>query len=164
MIELSFFIVLVLWILEVFYYATKGERRIFTSPLDAILLSSPILKAIGSVMVTVGLLIFVLALVSFGGSWRVGIDHSTPADLVTTGIFAISRNPIFVFIDLYFIGTFLINRTLILLIFAVLVVIGMHYQILQEEKFLSSAYGQDYENYCLKTGRYLGWRKRDHTG
>jgi protein-S-isoprenylcysteine O-methyltransferase Ste14 len=72
----------------------------------------------------------------------------------------VSRNPIFIFIDIYFIGTFLINETLIFLIFAALAVIGMHYQIMQEEKFLAKAYGQVYKDYCARTGRYVGWRRQ----
>jgi protein-S-isoprenylcysteine O-methyltransferase Ste14 len=33
---------------------------------------------------------------SFGTSFRVGIDVEHPDKLVTTGIFAVSRNPIYV--------------------------------------------------------------------
>ncbi|MBI5184202.1 MAG: hypothetical protein HZA01_00525 [Nitrospinae bacterium] len=83
-----------------------------------------------------------MALVSFRDSWRAGIDEKTQGELITTGIFAVSRNPIFIFIDLYFIGTFLINGALIFLIFAAVVIIGLHCQIIQEEKFLAKAYGQ----------------------
>jgi protein-S-isoprenylcysteine O-methyltransferase Ste14 len=61
--------------------------------------------------------------------------------------------------DLNFIGTFLINGALIFLLSAVLTVVGVHYQILQEEKLLSSAYGQEYQAYCHKTNRYFGWQR-----
>ena len=84
-----------------------------------------------------------------------GIDKSAPGELVATGIFTVSRNPIFLFIDLYFAGTFLVNGTLIFLLFAALVVLGMHYQILQEERFLAGAHGEAYRRYCTVVGRYL---------
>jgi protein-S-isoprenylcysteine O-methyltransferase Ste14 len=126
------------------------------------LINSTPAKLIGVSIVAFGFVIFVLALVSFGKSWRVGIDEKTPGELVTTGIFAVSRNPIFIFLDLYFIGTFLINGTLIFLIFAVLVVMGLHYQILQEEKALARIYGQACQDYCTRTGRYFSLRRTSH--
>ena len=61
------------------------------------------------------------------------------------------------FVDLYFIGTFLVNGTVTFLLFAV-VVVGMHYQILQEEAFLRGVHGDAYEAYCRETRRYLGRR------
>jgi protein-S-isoprenylcysteine O-methyltransferase Ste14 len=120
------------------------------------LIDSVVLRLLGVILVTAGFVIFVWALGSFGSSWRIGIDEKAPGDLVTGGIFSVSRNPIFLFLDLYFIGTFLMNGALILLIFAVFIVLGLHYQIMQEERFLARNYGQAYRDYCSRTGRYLG--------
>jgi protein-S-isoprenylcysteine O-methyltransferase Ste14 len=39
---------------------------------------------------------------------------------------------------------------------AVLVVVGLHCQILQEEQFLGVQYGQAYQDYCASVPRY--WR------
>jgi protein-S-isoprenylcysteine O-methyltransferase Ste14 len=62
-------------------------------------------------------------------------------------------------VDLYLVGTFLINGTVIFLLLAILVVAGLHYQILQEEKFLAQPYGKAYRNYCAQTRRYFGRRR-----
>lgn len=156
-VELAFFGGLLVWIIEVLLYALPTEFRLFPAPFHMQLIDSMPAKLIGFVLVNISFIIFIWALISFRDSWRVGIDEKTKGELITIGIFAISRNPIFVFIDLYFIGTFLINGTLIFLIFAVVVVIGLHYQIIQEENFLAKAYGQAYLDYCAKTGRYFGW-------
>jgi protein-S-isoprenylcysteine O-methyltransferase Ste14 len=112
-------------------------------------------QLLGTLMILVGDLFFVWALIAFGNSWRIGVDEKSAGRLVTTGIFAYSRNPIFAFIGLYFVGTFLINGRPVFLIFAALTVIGLHYQVLQEEKFLSNIYGQAYRNYCTRAGRYI---------
>ena len=64
-------------------------------------MDSAIARNAGAWFVVAGVLILILALLSFGNSWRIGIDTRTPGQLVTTGIFAFSRNPIFVFMDLY---------------------------------------------------------------
>ena len=156
-VELIAFAGLVVWMIEVILYGFHSALRIFPSPLDAPLINSLPVKIIGVALVTLGLILFALAFISFGNSWRVGFDVKTPGALVTTGIFALSRNPIYVFLDVWFIGIFLINGTLIFLIFAVLAVAVQHWQILQEESFLLKLYGEPYQNYCARTGRYIVW-------
>lgn len=96
-----------------------------------------------------------MSFIASGKSWRVGIDKDNAGKLVTGGIFSITRNPIFVFIDMYFIGTFLIFPNLFFLILMVITIIGMHYQILQEEYFLLSHYGDEYKKYMNKVRRYI---------
>jgi protein-S-isoprenylcysteine O-methyltransferase Ste14 len=157
--ELLFTLGLVLWGIEVVLHSLHSSFSIFPSLLTHEIVDSGSVRILGSVLVVIGFIIFLWALLSFGTSWRVGIDEKNPAPLVTTGIFALSRNPIFLFFDLYFIGIFLINGTLGFLIFAVLIVADLHLQILQEEEFLSKVYGQRYEDYRSRIGRYIGRRR-----
>ncbi|MGI9066645.1 MAG: methyltransferase family protein [Pyrinomonadaceae bacterium] len=154
--ELISFAGLIVWMVELLLYAFHTSFRIFFSPFDMQVVSSPPVKLIGVALVSLGLVVFAMAYVSFGDSWRVGFDVKSPGALVTTGIFSISRNPIYLCLDLWFIGTFLISGTLIFLIFAALAVAAMHWQIRQEEAFLSDLYGQPYRDYCGRTGRYVG--------
>ncbi len=156
-VELAAVIGLVGWMILVLRYALHSGVRIFPSSLDSQLVNSFPAKCIGVALVTLGLVLFGLAFISFGDSWRVGFDVKTPGSLVTKGIFAVSRNPIYICLDLWFIGIFLINGTLIFLVCAVLAVAVLHWQILQEEEFLLKLYGQPYRNYCAKTGRYFYW-------
>jgi protein-S-isoprenylcysteine O-methyltransferase Ste14 len=58
------------------------------------------LSWVGVLLCLVGLFLIFLSLVSFGKSFRVGIDQDHPDKLVTTGIFAFSRNPIYVALGL----------------------------------------------------------------
>ncbi|GAB6393044.1 MAG: CPBP family intramembrane metalloprotease/isoprenylcysteine carboxylmethyltransferase [Treponematales bacterium] len=97
----------------------------------------------------------IASLVSFGNSFRVGIDAQKPDKLVTTGMFAFSRNPIYVCFDAFFIGQFLVHHNTALLLFAALFALLIHRQILREEKFLKVHYGAEYAAYCQKTRRYL---------
>ncbi len=153
--ELISFAGLMVWMVELLLYAFPTGFQIFPSPFDMQVVSSKPVKLIGVALVSLGLIVFAMAYVSFGDSWRVGFDVKSPGALVTTGIFSISRNPIYLCLDLWFIGVFLINGTLIFLIFAALAVAAMHWQIRQEEAFLSDLYGQPYRDYCGRTGRYL---------
>ncbi len=154
-IELFAFISLVVWMFEILLYALHFEFRIFPYPLNFQMIDSEIAKIAGVVLTSLGCLLFILAYVSFGDSWRVGFDVKSPGALVTTGVFSFSRNPIYLFLDLWFIGTFLINGTLIFLIFALLALVVQHWQILQEEAFLTNLYGQSYRDYLSRTGRYF---------
>ncbi len=155
--EISFIIGLIVWINEVLLY-TLHLGFWFSSFLDLQLIDTTLAKFIGALSMAFGFVIYILALISLGDSWRMGIDYKTPGELVTTGIYSVSRNPIFVFLDLYFSGSFLINGTLIFLAFAITAGIALHYQILQEEKFLTKTYGNAYRDYCARTGRYFTWK------
>lgn len=119
------------------------------------LFDNPHIEFFGVGLLAFGNLIFFWALLSFGASWRIGIDHQTPGELVTSGIFGLSRNPIFVAVDLIMLGVTLVYGNVIFLIALILAVCGIHYQILQEEKFLSARYGEKYLSYRQRVQRYL---------
>jgi len=98
---------------------------------------------------------FALTLSSFGDSFRVGIDEHKPDKLVTTGMFTISRNPIYVCFLMFFTGLFLIHRNIVIAVAVVLFAMAIHRQVLREEKFLKAHYGAEYEAYCKRVRRYL---------
>jgi len=156
-VELIAFAGLGVWMVEILFYAFHSGFHLFPTSLNAQLIDSLAAKVIGVAMVSVGLFIFLLAYISFGDSWRVGFDVKTPGALVTTGVFALSRNPIYLFLDLWSFGIFLINGRLMFLVFAALTAAVVHWQIFQEEEFLFHLYGQPYQDYRARTGRYVTW-------
>jgi protein-S-isoprenylcysteine O-methyltransferase Ste14 len=92
-----------------------------------------------------------------GRSWRIGIDPDSHEALVTTGVFGISRNPIYVAIDLIAVSIVLMSGSLYFLLSGLLVMVGIHVQIQREERFLADAFGEEYERYRARVPRYLGW-------
>ena len=70
-------------------------------------------------------------------------------------MFAISRNPIYVCFLLFFAGFFLIHCNIVIAAAIVLFSLAIHRQILREEKFLASHYGEEYGEYRKKVRRYL---------
>ena len=148
---------LIVWISEILLRAIHSTFDIFPAVFDMRVIESGIVRNAGVLLVVFALVIFALAFLSFGNSWRVGMDTQKPGVLVTRGTFALTRNPIFVSLDLWFIGIFLINGTLGFLIFALAAVIVLHWQMLREEKFLSELYGEPYREYSARTVRYLIW-------
>jgi protein-S-isoprenylcysteine O-methyltransferase Ste14 len=155
LVELLFAAGFVVWAAETISRSLHAQFRLFHAPLYAVLIDAPALKAAGAALIIAGFVIFIAALKAFGSSWRVGIDERTPGRLITSGIYAVSRNPITVFLDLFFIGMFLINGTVEFLLFALSVAAGSHYQILQEEKTLPCLYGRPYGTYRAAVGRYV---------
>ncbi len=145
------------WVVEVILHTSHSRFEFAPERVPISFLHLQLVKILGVVLACVGLLIFVLAFFSFGDSWRIGIDRKTAGRLVTGGIFAVSRNPIYVAFDLLTIGVFLMNGTWFFLIFALIAIVVVHAQTLREEKFLAQRYGDTYEHYRRSTPRYLIW-------
>ncbi len=102
-----------------------------------------------------GLFLFAWSLVSFGRSFRVGIDADRPDRLITTGAFRFSRNPTYLAFAMVLIGQFLIFSNWLLLLY-----IGggtwlFHRQVLREEEHLNRYYGEEYVEYCQRVRRYF---------
>ncbi|GLC81639.1 methyltransferase family protein [Lacrimispora brassicae] len=109
----------------------------------------------GAAVCVMGILLFLYALISFGKSFRVGLDENHPGELVTTGAFAISRNPIYTAFGLVLIGIFLIIPNWIILIYVFAGIWLFNRQILLEEQSLKRIYGETYTVYCKKVRRFL---------
>jgi protein-S-isoprenylcysteine O-methyltransferase Ste14 len=119
------------------------------------LFHSEIIGWVGVVLCMLGLMVFLLSLISFGKSFRVGIDEEHPGALITTGVYGISRNPIYVAFGLVLLGIFLILPNWILLLYLVAGILLFHRQVLREEESLKNIYGEEYLEYCKKVRRYL---------
>jgi protein-S-isoprenylcysteine O-methyltransferase Ste14 len=116
---------------------------------------SEIIAWMGVAFCAVGLVLMLLGLVSFGKSFRVGIDTERSGQLVTSGVFAFSRNPIYVAFAFVLLGQFLIFPNWILLAYTAAGVWLFHRQVLREEDYLRRHYGDGYADYCRRVRRYL---------
>ena len=103
-----------------------------------------------------GDLIFLISVLSMKDSWRAGIPEGDRTKLVKDGIYAYSRNPAFLGFDLQYIGVLLMYCNLLTGLFTVFAIVMLHLQILQEEKYLTSAFGAEYLEYRHQVYRYLG--------
>lgn len=119
------------------------------------LFRSVIASRIGVLFCLSGLVLLIWSLVSFGRSFRVGIDTEHPDKLVTTGIFALSRNPVYVAFAFILIGEFLVFPNWMLLIYLGAAIWLFHRQVILEEEYLSKNYGREYVEYRNRVRRYL---------
>lgn len=116
---------------------------------------SVVISWIGVFFCIGGLLLFAWSLVSFGQSFRVGIDSDHPDKLVTNGAFTYSRNPIYVAFAIILLGQFLIFSNWILLLYLGAAIWLFHRQVLREEHFLKQHYGEEFLDYSNHVRRYI---------
>lgn len=115
------------------------------------------LRVIGAIFSIMGTVIFIIAVNTMRDSWRAGVSETDKTELVTDGIYKISRNPAFLGFDLLYIGTLLMFFNVPLCIFTVFAVTMYHLQIVNvEEDFLIVTFGKEYLQYKKKVCRYIG--------
>jgi protein-S-isoprenylcysteine O-methyltransferase Ste14 len=119
------------------------------------------LRIWGLVLQGMGLCLFIRALHDLGASWRLGTDVDHPGILVDTGIYRLTRNPIYLFFNLLFLGAFFLYGDVILLLLGLGLGFLLHRLVLREERILGQIYGAEYAHYRAATNRYvtlrLGW-------
>ena len=114
-------------------------------------------QILGACVGLVGVVIFIISVVTMRDSWRAGVSKTDKTDLVTSGIFQISRNPAFLGFDLVYIGILLMFFNWVLFAVSVFAIVMFHLQIVNvEEPFLLSEFGEDYLGYRKKVCRYIG--------
>ncbi len=118
------------------------------------------LRITGITLGVLGVTIFAVSALTMRDSWRAGVPKDENTELVTSGIYAFSRNPAFLGFDLIYIGILAMFFNVSLLIVILLVIVLLHLQIVNvEEDFLQTTFGDDYLAYKKKVCRYIG-RKR----
>ena len=115
---------------------------------------------IGVLFVIASFFVLVRAYLDLGASWRVGVDPHQPSDLVTTGIYARTRNPIYLFFLLYALGTLLMFPSLVFLVLTAAIFVMVVLVTRNEERFLRAAFGATYDDYASRTPRFFPLLRR----
>lgn len=106
-----------------------------------------------------GDVVFLVSVLCMADSWRAGIPDKDRTRLVTSGIYKVSRNPAFLGFDLMYVGVLMLFFNPATAVFSVFAMVMLHLQILQEERFLPTVFGDEYLNYRRTVCRYLGRRR-----
>ncbi len=118
-------------------------------------LNSVIWNHLGFTMGLAGLGLCFYSQTVMGASWRVGIDETQPASLITAGIYSRIRNPTYLGLFMLVSGVWLIWPTWSIGIFALLFVFFLEVQVRCEEEYLLRCHGSVYEDYMARTKRYI---------
>ena len=132
--------------------------EVFSILFDFNLMPLPVRMA-GIILGIAGDLIFLTAVLTMKNSWRAGIPEKDRTEFVSHGIYRYSRNPAFLGFDMIYAGILLMYFNWLLLAFTIWAIVMLHLQILQEEKYLPTVFGDEYLEYKKHTCRYLGRRR-----
>lgn len=116
----------------------------------------PMGTAAGVAVCTFATAITMVSQYQMGDAWRIGVDASEENELVTRGMFSVSRNPIYSGMLLLGIGFVILVPHILTVFFAVLSYVGFDLQVRKvEEPYLGNVHGERYETYCRQVGRYF---------
>ena len=129
-------------------YGALGAETLAVAPPD---LAALVVGSLGS---AIGLSVIVVAQQQMGESWRVGID-TEKTDLVTTGLYAHIRAPIYA-------GVLVVVASVVVLAPHVALVVGfpillatLMWQARREERHMRSLHPEAFDAWAAKTGRFL---------
>ncbi|RBY79385.1 isoprenylcysteine carboxylmethyltransferase family protein [Blastococcus sp. TF02-09] len=110
----------------------------------------------GLVLALVGFAATLAAQTGMGESWRIGVDTGERTDLVTSGVFAHVRNPIFTTMVVAQLGIVLMVPTWVSAVALVALVVAVQLQVRAvEEPYLRAVHGDAYRDYSASTGRFV---------
>ncbi len=112
------------------------------------------LRLVALALWAVGFSLAIGGRLGLGSSFRVGCAEEKTT-LRTGGIFGFSRNPIYIGLDATLLAATLYTLNPIVFLVGAGIAVVHHRIVLAEEECLRRMFGQAYEDYCLKVGRYL---------
>lgn len=116
----------------------------------------PAVQVAGLVLALAGFVATLAAQTGMGASWRIGVDPAERTDLVTGGVFAHVRNPIFTAMAAAQAGVVLMVPTWVSVLALVALVAAVQLQVrVVEEPYLRAVHGADYDAYAARAGRFL---------
>ncbi len=118
-------------------------------------LEHPDTQITGLFMLFIAIAWIAIAQFQMSDSWRIGIDEKNKTELVTAGVFRISRNPIFLGMLTTLLGLFLVIPNLVTAAVLMTAYCIVQVQVRLEEEFLEKTHGQVYLDYRNATRRWL---------
>jgi len=118
--------------------------------------SSSLPSIAGSILSILGITLTTISQHQMGPSWRIGVDPEEKTKLITNGIYAYVRNPIYSGVLLFCFGLLLLLPNLFMLLSVIMVYasIELHVRYV-EEPYLRQLHTNEYVKYICKTGRYF---------
>lgn len=124
------------------------------SPLPV--LDSGAVHAAGAAVAVVGIAATIVAQWQMGASWRIGVDPAERTGLVTDGIFAHVRNPIFTAMVIAAVGFTLMVGNWVAVAGLAALAVALEVQVRHvEEPYLARTHGPDYDAYAAAAGRFV---------
>ena len=113
---------------------------------------------IGGALAVLGICIAVLGVREFRKAQTTvnPLDPSRASNLVTSGVFGLSRNPMYLGMLLVTIGySVALAKPLSMLVVVMFALYINRWQIIPEERAIRKLFGQEFDDYCAKTRRWI---------
>jgi protein-S-isoprenylcysteine O-methyltransferase Ste14 len=157
--DLVFLLGLLFWLQQVLATVAVPDWRVGSRLFEGLSVPGPA-RWLGLAAGAAGVVLYVRALRDFGASWRFTIDRERSGALVTHGVFAITRNPVYLALVLLAVGVSLALGSALLFLLACGVPFYFQHLIRREERFLAAHYGEAYASYRQRVPRWLDWPRR----
>ncbi|MFF9055698.1 methyltransferase family protein [Streptomyces erythrochromogenes] len=110
----------------------------------------------GLAVALAGMAATLVAQSGMGASWRVGVDADEHTELVTSGLFAYVRNPVFTAMTVTAAGLALMVPNALAVLAWLVLVLAIELQVrVVEEPYLARAHGPAYTDYTARAGRFV---------
>lgn len=119
------------------------------------ILAAPAVQFAGMALCCAAVLWTAVAQAQMGRAWRIGIDRQNKTTLHTAGLFAWSRNPIFLGLLVALLGLFLLLPSILTLLCGVAGYLLIGVAIRLEEEYLLQQHGALYQGYKDRVRRWL---------
>lgn len=140
-------------VVDVFLFAFWPKAHAWVRPIDA--LDRTWIDLAGVLSLATSWVWIVVAQAQMGNAWRIGIDHEHKTELVSSGVFSISRNPIFLGMRFSLLGFFLVMPDTLTLTVLILGEVLIQIQVRLEEAHLEGLHGEAYRRYRQEVRRWL---------
>ena len=118
-------------------------------------LTNTISTVIGQLLLSFALIWVLIAQVHMQKSWRIGIDEDVKTDLIQSGLFKLSRNPIFFGMRVMLLGFFLTIPNAVTFTIFVAGEFLLQIQVRLEEDFLTRTHSKAYLAYQKQVRRWI---------
>jgi len=120
------------------------------------IIAPSVVSFIAAVIGFIGIAVVVIAQVQMGRSWRIGVQQSESTDLISSGLYSKSRNPIYFGILLYWLAMCVTLPQPEIWLCAAICWLSIELIVRTiEEPYLQRVHGAAFEDYCRTTRRYL---------
>ena len=145
---------IIAWVLILGYFLTpigKDNTLHKNNWLVFSVFKQPIFQTLGIILAILGLITAIAARRKLASNWSSNIEFKKDHTLITTGIYAYMRHPIYTGIACMGIGTFLVFHSLLSLLFLFVMVTFCVFKLKKEEVLLMKHFPKEYPAYKKKT-------------
>jgi protein-S-isoprenylcysteine O-methyltransferase Ste14 len=118
--------------------------------------SATILQIAGALLIAAGLAVTYWGIFTFRRARTAVYPHYPASRLVQGGPYRFSRNPMYTGLALVYVGLSMLTNTVWPLLLLPLVLVALVFLVIhREERYLASAFGEEYEAYRRRVRRWL---------